>query len=144
MVTLFVLAFLCNGNEVLLVRRHNASFGNGLYSMVGGKVEQGERGLAAIKREVQEETGLEIPESSFELVHTFHRKGLDTELIALCFKADIANMSPVNNEPEKHDDMKFFNMTKLPSNIIPAHKQAIEYIKQSVSYSEHGWNSEQQ
>jgi hypothetical protein len=72
-------------------------------------------------------------------VHTFHRKGIDTELVALVFKADISGMTPANNEPDKHDDMKFFNLHQLPENIIPAHKQAIACITKDVRYSEHGW-----
>jgi 8-oxo-dGTP pyrophosphatase MutT (NUDIX family) len=140
MVNLFVLALLCNGNDVLLLRRCNASFGNGLYSMVGGKVDPGERALHAIKREVLEEVGLDIPESSFELVHTFHRKGPDGDLVALCFKVDVSRLSlPKNNEPEKHDDMRFFPLDQLPENILPAHRQAIMGIQKGSSYSEHGW-----
>ena len=61
MVSMFVLAFLCINNQVLLVRRFHATFGDGLYSLVGGKVEQGETARQAIKREVYEEVGLDIP-----------------------------------------------------------------------------------
>jgi 8-oxo-dGTP diphosphatase len=140
MVNFYVLAFLCIGNDVLLVRRGHVSFGAEMYSIVGGKVEKGERALQAIKREVLEETRLDIPESDFELVHTFHRKGTEAEFMALCFKVDITHMpAPYNNEPEKHDDMRFFKIDQLPENILPAHKQAIEGIEKNIRYSEHGW-----
>lgn len=139
MVQLYVLAFLHVGDEVLLLRRIHANFGNGLYSLVGGKVEHGETARQAIKREVLEEVGLDVAESEFELMHTFHRKGDQEELIALCFMADVSHMHPKNNEPTKHDDMKFFNVDQLPENIIPAHAQAINCIKQDISYSEHGF-----
>jgi NADH pyrophosphatase NudC (nudix superfamily) len=55
MVALFVLVLLCSGDSILLLRRHGATFGDGQYSLVGGKVEAGETALQAIKREVQEE-----------------------------------------------------------------------------------------
>ena len=139
MINIFVISFLTKGNAVLLVRRRNQTFGKGLYSMVGGKLEENETLRQAIKREVFEETALDIPESSFELAHVFHRKGTETELISLVFKADISNFSPHNNEPEKHDDMAFFEINNLPENIIPAHKQAIECIAKNITYSEHGW-----
>jgi 8-oxo-dGTP diphosphatase len=140
MVTMFVVAFLHTGDNVLLVRRAVQSFGKGLYSMVGGKVEANETARKAMKREVHEETGLDINESVFELVHVLHRKGTENELVILCFDADISALpQPINNEPEKHDDMRFFNLKKLPENILPAHKQAIECIAQNVGYSEHGW-----
>ncbi len=139
MVNVFALAFLCSGDNVLLLHRKDVSFGSGLYGLSGGKVEQGETARQAIVREVCEELGLNISESAFELVHTFHRKGIDTELVALVFKADISGITPRNNEPTKHDDMKLFNLHQLPENIIPAHKQAVECIAKDVSYSEHGW-----
>lgn len=139
MVNLFVLAYLMLGDQVLLLRRKDASFGNGLYHLSGGKVEQGETARQAIRREVQEELGIDISEKSFELVHTFHRKGTETEFIALVFQADISGLNPVNSEPHKHDDLQFFNVEQLPENMIPAHRQAIECIQQGVNYSEHGW-----
>lgn len=140
MVTLFVLAALKNqNNEILLLRRKGTTFGDGLYGFVGGKVEAGERALDAIKREVDEEVGLDLSKAAFELVHTFHRKGTDSELIALIFSADVSGLYPINKEPQKHDDMQFFAVDQLPKNIISAHAQAIDCIKKGITYSEHGW-----
>ena len=83
MATIYALALLTVGNQVLLLRRTHAIFANGLYSLVGGKVEEGESGLHAIRREVLEEVALDIPESAFQLVHTFHRKGTEGPIVAL-------------------------------------------------------------
>lgn len=138
--TLYVLVLLLMGNNVLLVRRINQTFAPGHYSLVGGKVEKNETATRAIQREVQEETGLAIPMSAFKLVHTLHRKGTEDEFVALFFEVDITNFpAPQNKEPHKHDDIKFFPLNALPENIIPAHKQAIEYMMQDIAYSEHGW-----
>ena len=139
MVTLFAIACLLVNKKVLLARRAHASFGNGLYSMVGGKVEENETARAAIKREILEEIAIDIPIDKFELAHTLHRKGTDNKLIALCFVADITGLNIFNNEPDKCDDLRFFDLHSLPENIIPAHKQAIECILKQVTYSEHGW-----
>ncbi len=139
MFTVYVLAVLTKGNDVLLIRRCNATFGNGLYSLVGGKLEHNEPVRRAIKREVLEEVALDIPESMFTLVHTFHRKGPQSDFLALCFKADITTMHPINNEPLKHDDMQFFSIDALPITIVPAHAQAIKAIACNSTYSEHGW-----
>ena len=138
-VNVFALAFLVSGEDVLLLHRTNVSFGSGLYGLSGGKVEHGETARQAVRREVQEELALDVPESAFELVHTVHCKGTATELVNLIFKVDIAGMQPKNNEPEKHDDMRFFNQHQLPENIISAHKQAIECIGRGIYYSERGW-----
>jgi 8-oxo-dGTP pyrophosphatase MutT (NUDIX family) len=83
MVRLYVLTLLyINGTQHLLLGgRHTTGFGDGLYSLVGGKVESQERALAAIAREVYEEIGLIIEEQEFELIHTLHRQGTENELI---------------------------------------------------------------
>lgn len=140
MITLYVLTLLCVNDQILLVRRNNnQTFGGGFYSLVGGKVEPNERGLQAIQREVQEETGLTLQESDFSFVHAFHRNGTENPFIALCYKADITGMMPCNKEQDKHDDMRMFDINTLPDNILPAHKQALLYIMRNIAYSEHGW-----
>lgn len=140
MVELYAVAFLHKQDTILLLRRKNAQFGDGMYSMVGGKVEVHETALMGIVREIHEEVGLDIKPDMLELVHTFHRKASESELIALCFKADISEHGiPVNKEPTKHDDMQFFDLKQLPTNILPAHKQAILFIQEGKAYSEHGW-----
>ncbi len=141
MVALFAIALLENKDQFLMVRRiANAPFGGGMYSLVGGKVDAGELGLHAIVREVYEETGLNIAQQNFELVHTFHRRGIESEFIALCFKADISHLpAPTNKEPDKHDDMRFFSINDLPEKMLSGHKQAIQLIQKNIRYSEHGW-----
>jgi 8-oxo-dGTP diphosphatase len=141
-INIFVLVLLYTNNETILLLRRSPSqiFAPGLYSLVGGKVERGETALQAIKREVFEEVNLELPESSFKLVHTMHRNGTEGNFIGLFFSVNISQLqTPYNNEPHKHDDMRFFNIHTLPKNIIPSHKQAIECIQNSIAYSEHGW-----
>ena len=137
---LFVLAILSQDDQVVLLHRNEKqSFGAGLYALVGGKVEQGERALQAIQREVQEEVGLDLAESDFTLIHTLHRKGTETEFTSLIFTADISGLTPKNNEPEKCDDMQLYSLQELPENMIPAHKQILEHVQRGSIYSEHGW-----
>ena len=140
MVNVFVLALLTVNNQLLMVQRKNASFGDGLYSLVGGKVEQGETAKQALCREVREETTLDMPQDAFTLVPTLHRKASETQFAALCFMADISSFqAPYNNEPDKHSAMSFFTFNELPKNIVPAHEQVIRCVQQGVNYSQHGW-----
>ena len=51
-------------DKVLMCKRHKPPY-EGLYNLVGGKIEYGEDGLAAAYRELEEETGI----TDAELVH---------------------------------------------------------------------------
>jgi len=135
----YVLVLLYQDNSILLLRRHNTSFGNGLYSLPGGKIEQGETARQAAIREAQEELGITIEEDNLTCVHVFHRKGDHEELFALVFKVTQWQGTPTNKEPNKHDDLQWFTLDKLPTNIIPAHHQALLCSNQNIFYSEHGW-----
>lgn len=140
MVNLFAVAFLTTENQVILARRHNTDFGNGLYSMVGGKVESGETARKAVQREVFEEIDLRIPEENFSLVHVLHRQGTETAFMALCFSAPVVDIKAIyNKEPHRHDDVRSFALAHLPENLIDAHKQIIDCIQKNIIYSEHGW-----
>jgi len=49
--------FSPDGNKVLMCKRHKDPY-LGLYNIVGGKIDNGEEGLVAAYRELQEETGI--------------------------------------------------------------------------------------
>ena len=63
------LTFLRNGDKVLLIKRsRRACLFPGLYNGVGGHVERGEDVLSSARREVREETGLEVTDLSLRCV----------------------------------------------------------------------------
>jgi 8-oxo-dGTP diphosphatase len=56
------LTFLLNGEDILLIQRSpDAPLFPGLFNGVGGHMERGEDVLSSARREVYEETGLEVP-----------------------------------------------------------------------------------
>ncbi|HSW73682.1 MAG TPA: NUDIX domain-containing protein [Candidatus Limnocylindria bacterium] len=139
MFTPYILMLLEHNNTILLLRRHNVSFGSGFYSLPGGKINVGEPARQAAIREAHEELGITIAENDLTFTHIFHRKGQGEDLFAIVFKVTAWHGNPVNKEPEKHDDLQWFAWDKLPANILPAHRQALELIHKNISYSEHGW-----
>ena len=55
-----VAAIVNNNKEVLITLRHNHQHQGGLWEFPGGKVEQSESVFDALKREINEELGLQI------------------------------------------------------------------------------------
>ncbi len=64
--TVGALIFDPTGRDVLLLRTRKWS---DLWGIPGGKIRRGETALEALRREVQEETGLELDEASIAFVH---------------------------------------------------------------------------
>lgn len=46
-----------------------------------------------------------------------------------------------NLEPEKCDDLSWFDLDNLPENIVPYIRQALECINKKNIYSEFGWEN---
>lgn len=126
-------------SEVLLLRRKNTGFADGLYALPGGKIETGETALEAARREVKEEVRVSV--EHLYLVHVVDRQGLETEFYIFVFKAEKWSDAVSNCEPHKSDDVRWFPLCALPENMLPAHRQAVELSQKGVLYSEHGWNS---
>ena len=79
---------------------------------------------------------------NIEVVHVMHRDSgwveqnerVDVFFLATEWSGEVKNM-----EPHKCDDLSWFDIDNIPDNVIPYIKQAIESIRNKVTYSEHGW-----
>ncbi len=137
---------LLKDNQVLLLKRHGTGWANGYYGLVAGCVDPNESIIHAMIREAREEANIHLtPESlSFAGVmdaRIFGRgKGhtcLDFYFIAHQWEGEITN-----NEPHKHEDMRFFPLDNLPELLLPFNKQAILNVRNGVHFAEIGWDQE--
>lgn len=133
--------FLIKENKILLLRRFNTGFEDGNYSLVAGHVDLNETFSQAIIRESKEEIGIKINSKKLKFVHALHRRNKknNEERIDVYFLLNEWTGKITNKEPHKCDDLKWFGIDKLPKNIIPSVKQAIQDIKNKKYYGEHGW-----
>ena len=106
-------------NEILLGLR-KGSHGAGEWSFPGGHLEFGETILATAKREVQEETGLEL--NDFKLVSVADEMRYiasdDKHYLNLCLEAVYQGGQPVIMEPDKCQEWRWFDMNDLPDKIL--------------------------
>ena len=123
-VCLLLLKDLVHCKEVLIVERVND---NGI-GLPGGKVENDETSLAAIIREVKEETNLEIGE--LKLFGAADDIQPDRHYITLHIFAKKHSGELKVMEPTKEDRWEWFDLDKLPQNLYSPSKKFIEeYLK---------------
>lgn len=130
--------FLLKNNKILLQRRCNTGFMDGYYSVIAGHINGGETIREAMIREALEEAGLEIEIDELKIIHVMHRKH-KVEKIDFFLSTKKWVGKPIIGEPEKADDLRWFDLEKLPTNTVPYIKYALEQIAIGEIYSEFGW-----
>lgn len=134
---------LIKDSKILMAKRFNTGYEDGNYSFPAGHVDAGENFTQCVVREVKEEIGIDVKPQDLKVVHAMHRDSGEGEIgnrIDVFFTAEKWEGEPKIMEPDKCDDLSWFDLDNLPDNVIPYVRQAIGCIKDKVIYSEHGWN----
>ncbi len=127
---------LMKDNRILLSRRHNTGYFDGDYSFPAGHLDGDEPLKQAMVREAKEEINVIMDPADLELVHTMNRRIPDNERVDFFFRAKKWQGEPEIMEPNKCDDLSWFEPNNLPRNIIPYIKQAIDSFLNNMIYSE--------
>lgn len=101
------------------------------FDLPGGEAEKDESGLDAVAREVEEETGLVIPHTEFELVF---EEDLTKEDKHLVYKADLKLIEPIIRLSWEHSDYSWLSRTSLleytpETKMDPCLKTVIDYLQ---------------
>jgi 8-oxo-dGTP diphosphatase len=113
--------------EILLMKRGKKSSNNvGFWSKPGGAIEFGETGIAMAKREIKEETNIEINIWG-ELPHTDHIIKKEGEhWLSINFLANYKKGKLKIMEPEKCSELKWFVIEKIPKKLEQTTREAIK------------------
>lgn len=130
---------LIKDGRILLLRRFDTGYEDGNYSVVAGHLNGNETFFQAAVREAKEEVGIDIRAGDLEVLHVMHRKVQNEERIDFFIQARIWKGEPKNTEPNKCDDLRWFDVDNLPTNTIPYIRHAIDCIRNKVFYGEFGW-----
>ena len=133
-----------DGKKILLSRRSNTGYKDGFYSMIAGHLEGDEQLAVALTREAKEEAGIDINPKDLHLATMMHLRSeikgsTDDERATFYFETDAYEGELENMEPHKCDEMRWFDLDKLPEPIINHVASAIENAKNGISYAEYGW-----
>ena len=129
-------------NVLLIKRAQNHKLWAGHWHCVAGKIEDGESPRDAIVREAFEEIGLVISEPVLKC--TVSARTIDYfdncsifESTQLFFMAELPhNQTPVNMEPQKHEDIGWFAITDLPQPMIPVVDFGLQAFQNNQYYAE--------
>ena len=123
---------ICYNDEgkVLLMRRFKTGYMDGFYTLPAGHIEAGEDPIGACVRELYEETGLIAGVDSSKLVHSQFRVCSSPSLTYVDYFIVVPNYSGVlkNMEPDKCDDMAWFDKSSLPEKVLPNVLECLKHI----------------
>ncbi len=133
--------------QILLLRRFNTGYHDGDYSLIAGHLDGNETFREAMAREAFEEVGIKVNPTDLRVVHVMHRfepdnppeikERIDIFTMTDAWEGEISNM-----EPQKCDDLSWFDIDNLPENIIPYVKVVLQKIEANVFYSEFGFETD--
>ncbi|MGW5863998.1 methyltransferase domain-containing protein [Streptomyces sp. NPDC055239] len=134
---------LRRGDEVLLARRANTGFGDGLLNVPSGHVEPGEDVRTAVIREAREEIGLDLTSDDVSAELVLQHRGPGGEpRIGWFFEATYGTGGePFNAEPHKCDELSWHRASTLPDDMVAYCRAALEAWRTGERFALH-WQEE--
>lgn len=123
-----------NDRRVLMLKRSD----NGCWCFPGGAIELGEKVEEAAAREVLEETGIKVgPMKLFGVfsgleMHHIYPNGDEVYIVDVVFSCHSFAGSP-NGDNSETLEVKFFDLTSLPSCINPPARPIVEELLRRAS-----------
>lgn len=112
-----VSALIFDGERVLLAHRRAIDWWN----LPGGALDPGETVEEALRREVREETGLDVDVGQLVGVYS---KPLKREIV-LSFLCQVSSGAPEQSLDDDIDESCYFALDALPARTLPKHRERI-------------------
>ncbi len=127
---------ILNDKEEVLLGLRIASHGTGEWSFPGGHLEFGETVFETAKREVKEETGLDI--EAFELISVCDEmRYIETNgkhYLNLGVVGKYRGGEPQTMEPDKCQEWRWFSLEALPENLFEPTALTLRNFRNKVIY----------
>lgn len=115
----------------VLLGRRRGSHGAGYYAAPGGHLEYGESFAATARREVAEETGLEITDLRLLSVGNYLFEG-GRQYVDIDFVCQALHGEPQLCEPEKCDGWAWYDPDHLPEPLFIVTRRMLESLRSGV------------
>ncbi|WP_097229687.1 NUDIX domain-containing protein [Streptomyces zhaozhouensis] len=131
------------GRVLLLRRGPHAKFAPGEWDLPVGKCDPGEPVATAAVRELHEETGLVVDESSLRIAHVLHAaRGAEAPngFLTVIFLTETWSGEARNVEPAKHSEVRWVDTRALPEEMVFRSDRVIERcLSGGVGLTQLGW-----
>lgn len=125
---------------LLLQRRYQTGVLDGQYDLsCSGHLEKGETLTEAVIREAKEEIGIDLREQDLHYSSTMIANFKGTEYLFVAFQADQYRGIPMIMEPDKCDQLAWYDIKALPRELIDTRKMMVELAEQQRGYSDYGF-----
>jgi GrpB-like predicted nucleotidyltransferase (UPF0157 family)/8-oxo-dGTP pyrophosphatase MutT (NUDIX family) len=131
---------LLRDGRILLGRRQNTGYADGLLHLPSGHLEAGETAAEAAAREALEELGITIDPADLRLAHVMHRApdgGPDR--VGFFFLADRWTGDVRNAEPDRCSELVWADPDALPPGVLAYPAAAVRAALAGEPYSEYAW-----
>lgn len=129
--------------KIVMLRRANTGYGDGLLHLPSGHLERGESVVGGVIREAGEEIDVTVNPAAVRCVHVMHRAGPDgADRVGFFFEADQWSGEPRNAEPDKCSELVWIDPAALPEDTIAYPAAGIRHVEAGVSFSVHGWDDD--
>jgi len=126
--------------RIVMLRRANTGYGDGLLHLPSGHLERDESVIDGVIREAKEEIGVVVEPSALLCVHVMHRGDpAGNDRVGFFFEADRWEGEPRNQEPEKCSELVWVDPVALPEDTVTYPAAGIARREQGVFFSLHGW-----
>ncbi|MFJ6770153.1 NUDIX domain-containing protein [Kitasatospora sp. NPDC091257] len=125
----------------ILLSQRGGPYGYGQWHAPSGKLDPGEKPAHGAARELEEETGITTDPARLHLAHTvLHHQDPATLRLGLFYLATAWEGEPVNREPDKCLDLRWFTEDGLPDDLIPYPAAGIHgALTDPGGLTHHGW-----
>ncbi len=120
-------AIIIKDKKILLVKRNREPY-RGTWMFPAGFVEFGEHPEETIKREVKEETGLNVTTLSLMTVVQSIDDIREPGHFVIVYRAQVKN-GPLKTDEAENSDIKWFPLNDLPELGFWAHREVVKMLK---------------
>jgi 8-oxo-dGTP pyrophosphatase MutT (NUDIX family) len=144
-----VFLILIKDNKILLLKRFNTGFQDGQYTLPAGHVDANECPTTALCREAKEEIDIDISPEDLIFEQVLYRRSFSTkgkefdpnnlERVDFFFAAKNWKGTPHIMEPNKCDDLQWFELDSLPFNLFSIVKTFLSQYPRHKPFEESGY-----